>query len=187
MKLCAVPLVCPSTASHRTCQFRARSDHVNMNETIESPANCEVRAVIRFLCAEGYKPKFIDEWVMCTLKLSWMTTKLGNVQGLWSRTYWRSWCRRSGKETRVKRWSCSASGSDDSRKWPVCNFCVSDSFPEISRSVLYTITLHIWRETIVLGMFTCSLRTHNWQVRCDAIDGHTRDNAQSFIWFSLWF
>ena len=29
-----------------------------------------------------------------------------------------------------------------------------------------------------LGMFTGSLRTQNWQMRCVAIDGHTRDIAQ---------
>ena len=38
--------------------------------------------------------------------------------------------------------------------------------------------LHIWWETIVLGMFTSSLRAQNWQVQCVAIDGHTIDIAQ---------
>ena len=38
--------------------------------------------------------------------------------------------------------------------------------------------LHIWRETIVLGMVTGSLSAQNWQVRCIAIDGYTRDIAQ---------
>ena len=37
---------------------------------------------------------------------------------------------------------------------------------------------HIWRETIVLGMFTGSLRCQNWQVRCVAIEWHTRDITQ---------
>ena len=38
--------------------------------------------------------------------------------------------------------------------------------------------LHIWRETIVLGMFTGSLCVQNWQMRCVAIDRYTRDIAQ---------
>ena len=37
---------------------------------------------------------------------------------------------------------------------------------------------HIWRETIVLDMFTGSLSAQNWQVRYVAIYGHTRDIAQ---------
>ena len=31
---------------------------------------------------------------------------------------------------------------------------------------------------LFLSMFTCSLRAQNWQVRCYAIDGHTRDTSQ---------
>ena len=34
------------------------------------------------------------------------------------------------------------------------------------------------RRDIVLGMFTGSLRTQNWHMRCEEIDGHTRDIAQ---------
>ena len=37
---------------------------------------------------------------------------------------------------------------------------------------------HIWLETIVLDMFTGSLRTQNLQVRCVTIDGHIIDIAQ---------
>ena len=36
----------------------------------------------------------------------------------------------------------------------------------------------IWRETIVLGMFTGSLHALNWQVLYVAIDVHTRDIVQ---------
>ena len=48
--------------------------------------------------------------------------------------------------------------------------------------------LHIWRETIVLGMFTGSLRAQNWQVRCvaivDILETLRNTSAQSYIWFS---
>ena len=48
---CAMSLVCPSIATHRTCQFWARSESVNMPKTIV-PAKCGVRAVIRFIYLE---------------------------------------------------------------------------------------------------------------------------------------
>ena len=38
--------------------------------------------------------------------------------------------------------------------------------------------LHIWRESIILRMFTSSLCSQNWQVWCVAIDGNTRDIEQ---------
>ena len=49
---CAMSLVCPSIATHRICQFWARSEPVNMSKTIESPTKCGVCAVIRFLYSE---------------------------------------------------------------------------------------------------------------------------------------
>ena len=49
---CAMSLVCLSIATHRTCQFWARSEHVNVHKTIQSPAKCGVCAVIRFLYSE---------------------------------------------------------------------------------------------------------------------------------------
>ena len=49
---CAMSPVCLSIATHRTCQFWADSDPVNMAKTIESPAKRGVRAVIRFLYSE---------------------------------------------------------------------------------------------------------------------------------------
>ena len=49
---CAASLVFPLIVSHPTCQFWERSEHINMPRTIESPAKCEVRAVIRFLYSE---------------------------------------------------------------------------------------------------------------------------------------
>ena len=52
MKLCAVPLICPLIASHRTCQFWAPSEHVNMPKTIAFPAKCDIFAVIQFLYSE---------------------------------------------------------------------------------------------------------------------------------------
>ena len=45
---CAMFLVCPSIATHRTCLFWARSEAANMPKTIESTVKCWVRAVIRF-------------------------------------------------------------------------------------------------------------------------------------------
>ena len=52
-RCCSMPLVCPSFTSLRTGQFWARSEHVNIPKTVGSPAKYEVRAVIRFLHAEG--------------------------------------------------------------------------------------------------------------------------------------
>ena len=49
---CAMSLVCPSIATHCTCQFLVRSEPINMPKTIESPAKCGVHAVIRFLYSE---------------------------------------------------------------------------------------------------------------------------------------
>ena len=49
---CAISLACPSIATHRTCQFWARSEPVNMPKTIESSAKCGVHAVIRRLYSE---------------------------------------------------------------------------------------------------------------------------------------
>ena len=45
-------LVCPSIATHSTCQFWAHSEPLNMPKTIESPAKCGVHAVIWFLYSE---------------------------------------------------------------------------------------------------------------------------------------
>ena len=49
---CAMSLVCPPIATHRTCQLWARSEPVNIPKTIKSYAKCGVRAVIRFLYSE---------------------------------------------------------------------------------------------------------------------------------------
>ena len=45
-------LVYLSIVTHRTCQFWARSEPVNMTKTIESPTKWGVCAVIRFLYSE---------------------------------------------------------------------------------------------------------------------------------------
>ena len=50
---CTMSLVCPSIATHRTCQFWARCEPVNTPKTIESLPKCGVRAVIRFLYLEA--------------------------------------------------------------------------------------------------------------------------------------
>ena len=49
---CSMSLVCPSIATHRTCQFWGRSEPVNMPKTIKFPAKCGVRSVIRLLYSE---------------------------------------------------------------------------------------------------------------------------------------
>ena len=45
----------PSIATHRTCQFWACTEPLNMPKTIESLAKCGVRAVIRFPYSEQTK------------------------------------------------------------------------------------------------------------------------------------
>ena len=49
---CAMSLICPSIATHRTCQFWARIEPVNIPETIETSAKWGVRGVNRFLYSE---------------------------------------------------------------------------------------------------------------------------------------
>ena len=49
---CAMSLVCPSIATHSTCEFWARSEPVNMPKIVESPAICGVCDVIRFHYSE---------------------------------------------------------------------------------------------------------------------------------------
>ena len=49
---CAMSLVRPSIAIHRTCQFRACSEPMNMPKITQSPAKNGVRTVIRFLYSE---------------------------------------------------------------------------------------------------------------------------------------
>ena len=51
----AISLIFPSIASYRNCLFWARSEHANMPKTIQSPAKCEVLAVIGFLYDQGCK------------------------------------------------------------------------------------------------------------------------------------
>ena len=46
---CAMSLVCPSIATHRTCQFWAHNEPINMPKTIEPPTKCGGHAVIQFL------------------------------------------------------------------------------------------------------------------------------------------
>ena len=45
-------------------------------------------------------------------------------------------------------------------------------------------TPHLVGDSIVLGIFTGSLRAQKWQVRCVATEGHTREIAQH-IWAKL--
>ena len=87
MKLCAYVLrnglVCPSVATHRTCQFCARSEPVNMPKTIESPAKCGVLAVIQFLYFGT------SDVECCPQVLSFFITILGRIlqpqrRGSWS-------------------------------------------------------------------------------------------------------
>ena len=56
---CPVSLVCPSIASHHTCQFWVRSEHVNMPKTIESPTKCDMCALIQYLYSERATRKVV--------------------------------------------------------------------------------------------------------------------------------
>ena len=49
---CAVFLVCLSIATYHTCQLWMHSEHIYMSKTIESPAKCDMGAVIKFLYSE---------------------------------------------------------------------------------------------------------------------------------------
>ena len=60
---CAMCLVCPSSATHRTCQFWSHNEPINMPKTIESPAKCGESAVIQFLYAEGCNAAEIHRWM----------------------------------------------------------------------------------------------------------------------------
>ena len=51
----AMSLVCPSIATQSTCQFWTSSERVNTTKTIESPAKCGVRAVIRFFIQNKWR------------------------------------------------------------------------------------------------------------------------------------
>ena len=58
-RCCVMSLVCPSIATHHMCQFWACSELVNMPKTIESPAKCGERTVIRFLYSEKATRNFV--------------------------------------------------------------------------------------------------------------------------------
>ena len=79
---CAMSLVCQSIVTHHTCQFWARSEPVNMLKTIESPAKCGVRAVIRFT----YFRTSDEE--CCPQVLSFFRTMLGRILQLQQRGSW---------------------------------------------------------------------------------------------------
>ena len=76
---CAMSLVCPSIATHRTCQFWARSELVNMPKTIGSPTKCGELAVIRLL----YFRTSDEE--CCSQVLSFFMTMLGRILQLQQR------------------------------------------------------------------------------------------------------
>ena len=127
------------------------------------------------------QPKFIDEWVMCMVNVSPATAKCGTGTGTLKQDvlYTRSWCRRSGKQTLCQSmilfnewitWFEITAGQQF--------LCSVIRFPKVEVSSLYLRTSHLAGDSIVLGMFTCSLRAQNWQVWCDAIDGRTRDTGQ---------
>ena len=64
---CAMSLVCPSIATHCTCQFWVRSEPVNMPKSIESPTKCGVCSVIWFL----YSEKVMRNVVLRYCSYSW--------------------------------------------------------------------------------------------------------------------
>ena len=75
-------LVCPSITTRRTCQHWARSEPVNMPKTIESPAKCGVRAVIRFIYFGTSDEEF------CPQILSFFMAILGRILQLQQRGSW---------------------------------------------------------------------------------------------------
>ena len=79
---CAMSLVCPSIATHSTYQFWSRSEPVHMPKTMESPAKCGVRVVIRFL----YFRTSDEE--CCPQVLSFFMTILGRILQLQQRGSW---------------------------------------------------------------------------------------------------
>ena len=79
---CAKSLVCPSIATHRICQFWARSEPMNMPKTIASPVKYWVRAVIRFLY---FRTSDVER---CTQVLSFFMTILGRILQLQRRDSW---------------------------------------------------------------------------------------------------
>ena len=107
---CAMSLVCPSIATHRTCQFWAHSEPVNMPKTIESPTRCGVHAVILFLYSEQatrnvvfrYCP-FHDNAIKRLLKSfrwehgrlarwrKWKSCDVGEAKEGWKNDMWRRW------------------------------------------------------------------------------------------------
>ena len=70
----------------RTYQFWARREHVNMPKTIESPAKCEVRAVIRFLFVEECNADETHQLTSNVYGETFMSVRKGRQEFL-SRTY----------------------------------------------------------------------------------------------------
>ena len=90
---CAMSLVCPSIATHCTCQFWARSEPVNMPKTIESPDKCGVGAVIRFLYSEQVTSIVVhrhcpSSWHCSSPYCSWSkeTSEAFSMGSVWSST-----------------------------------------------------------------------------------------------------
>ena len=84
----------------------------------------------------------------------------------------------TSKRKRFRRLFVAAAVCDRALSWR--RTMPDDNIPSLvmNKGIELQQALHIWRETIVLGMFTGSLRAQNWHVLCVAIDGHTRDIAQ---------
>ena len=73
-------------------------------------------------------------------------------------------------------YSCSVQPSTFTKKDNTWGQHFSSFF--LNKGIKLQHALHIWQKTIVLGIFTGSLRAQNWQVRCVAIDGLIRDIVQ---------
>ena len=170
---CALSLVRLSMASHSICQSWARSEHVSMPKTIESPAKCEMRVLIRFLYAEGCNAAAIHRRMcMCTMKLSWVTAKCGNGAGTLKQDIQTFMMQAVGKGIECQPINISPY-TLLIRRW------ISPALhPSVKINQITARTSYLAGDSIVLGMFKCPLRAQNWQVRCDAIDGHTRDTVQ---------
>ena len=183
-------LVCPSIASGRSCQFWACSEHVSMPRTIQSPAKCEVHAVIRFLHAEGCNAAEIHRRM--TVKLPWVTAS----SDFHLFAHMKRWLGGQKSVARCLRQTSdllaivSCEQRDENQRelsvmkvWPYTLLIrrwilAALLYPSACRNRMTTPTSHLAGDCIVPGMFTCSLRVQNWQLPSDAIEGHTRDIAQ---------
>ena len=118
------------------------------------------------------KSKFIYEWVMCTVKLSWVTAKCGNGAGTLMQDV----------ETFEMQAVREASVCQPMKVSPYILLMrqrISAALHPLAKRNLITARFwHLAGASIILGVFTCSLCARNWQMPRDSFDVRTRDTAQ---------